>query len=280
MEASTPRLACCHQYPTSSSALIIICFIPETLPYAKLHSRQNTQHDDEASDSSTKSYLSIGVVHLKQSFKTLKSVSLIIILLTSLTKMPEVHATMQFFIQYVSKRFSWPLARAGYLLGIRAIVNMAVLIILLPVLGRLLQSKALPFQLSAPAKDLMLLRLSAFFAAVGALFMAGPGIGSVVLGLAINSLAAGFSSLSRSLAASFVDPADTSKLYTLSSIVDTIGSLYAGPAVAWLFAVGMKWKGAWLGLPYFWLASIFALALVALLYVRPPQHKENREMTP
>jgi hypothetical protein len=56
----------------------------------------------------------------------------------------------------------------------------------------------------------------------------------------------------------------------LIGVVETIGMIYAGPALAWFFATGMKLKGLWLGLPYFWLASIAALAMVGLCFVKLP----------
>jgi hypothetical protein len=35
-----------------------------------------------------------------------------------------------------------------------------------------------------------------------------------------------------------------------------VGNLAAGPALAGLYALGLKWKGGWVGLPYFCLAVI------------------------
>jgi PCFT/HCP family folate transporter-like MFS transporter 1/3 len=46
--------------------------------------------------------------------------------------------------------------------------------------------------------------------------------------------------------------------------------MYAGPALAWFFTVGMKLKGLWLGMPYLWLASISVLVTAGLCFVRLP----------
>ena len=261
----------------SPLALIFIAMLPETLPFTQKQSSIKLVDVEHVEDSSLRGHLMSGVVHLKRSFSILTNFSLILLLTTSLTRMPEILATTQFFLQYISKRFSWTLAEAGYLLGVRAIITIAVLLGILPALGKLLESKKFPFRLTPPARDLFLARCSALCAAVGALLMAGPSLGFVVVGLAINTLAAGMGPLLRSLTASFVDPADTSKLYTVISIVETIGSLYAGPMIAWCFSTGMRLKGLWLGLPYIWIAAIFGMVFVVMLFVRAPEHVSEEQ---
>lgn len=93
-------------------------------------------------------------------------------------------------------------------------------------------------------------------------------------GLAVHSLGSGLAPLCRSLATSYVAPQDTTKLNTVIGIVETAGSLFAGPAFAWLFETGMRLGGMALGLPYFGLAGSFGLCLICLLFVRTPTPEE------
>lgn len=57
----------------------------------------------------------------------------------------------------------------------------------------------------------------------------------------------------------------------------TTGSLFAGPALAWLFETGMKLGGTALGLPYYGLAGSFVLCLVGLIFVHPPAEEEETD---
>ncbi|KAH8881493.1 MFS general substrate transporter [Thozetella sp. PMI_491] len=268
MATFTPWLPTIFGTILMPSALIFLSMIPETLPLAQKHSEYVSEGEDER-DASFRSHLRGGFNHLRKSFRML-NLSLCLILAVGLSRTPEGLATTSFFIQYVSKRFEWSIASAGYLLGVRGIINALLLLVVLPTLSKLLESKDYRFQMSTPAKDLYLARLSAFFAASGAVFLAGSSIWIVTVGLVVNTLASGFAPLLRSLSTSFVEPQDTSKLYTLIAIMDTVGSLYAGPVLAWLFETGMRLQGLWVGLPYFWLAGVFAVVLVILLCVRLP----------
>jgi hypothetical protein len=101
--------------------------------------------------------------------------------------------------------------------------------------------------------------------------MASSKIGFVIFGLVVESLGPGLYPLCRSLATGFVVSQDTSKLNTLIGIVETIGSLFAGPLLAWLFEVGVKRGGLLLRLPYFGLAGLFLLCLFGLFFVQSPQ---------
>ena len=274
MAVTTPWLPVLLDLVISPLALGIVSTLPETLPYTRLQSSQDRPclvEDEDELRHSIKSHVYIGLSQLHQFARGLTQPSLFLILITCLLQVPEMLAATQFFIQYVSKRFSWSLAEAGYLLGFRALVTIVVLLAVLPVLGSIIQSKGRSLQRSGAEKDLALARMSALCGSIGSLLMAGPSIGIVVTGMSINTLAAGFGPLLRSLAANFVDAKDTSKLYVLISTVETIGSLYAGPALAWLFETGMKQGDGYLGLPYYALAGSFSLAFCALLFVRIPK---------
>ncbi|QMW44351.1 hypothetical protein COH20_004453 [Aspergillus flavus] len=275
MEIFSPWIPAILGFFTLPIGLSVLIFIPESFPPLK---RDGFPENDDQPDSeeqpqcsnSFKSHLAQSLHILKSSFATLKSTSIIVVLATFLTRMPEHLATSQFFAQYISKRFDWPLAKTGYLLTVRGIIHLVVLSLALPWLSKLLLRKQRP-----ASKDLTLARFSAALAAVGALGMAASQIRLVLFGLVLQSLGAGLGPLCRSLAISHVAPQNTSKLNTLIGIVETVSMLFAGPALAWLFEMGMKLGGLSLGLPYFALAGSFLLCLVGLLFVHAPSEEET-----
>lgn len=262
MEAFSPWISAFIAFIVSLVALIPLFFVPETFSPSKHDSNSEQESDEEPRD--FRSHLSL-LLRLGSSTASLKSSSLVIVLATFLTVAPEVLGTSQFLAQYISKRFDWPLAKTGYFLTLRGVIHMVVLLVTLPLLSKIL----LRYQPS-PVKDLTLARASVAIAAVGAFCMAASQIEVVIAGLAIHSLGSGLAPLCRSLATSYVAPQDTAKLNTAIGILQTTGSLYAGPAFAWLFETGMKLGGTALGLPYYGLAGSFVLCLVGLLFVRPP----------
>ncbi|KAJ5272464.1 Major facilitator superfamily domain general substrate transporter [Penicillium angulare] len=247
------------------SSLIPLFFVPETLSSTK-----NTidQESDEVGceqphPRSIRFQLSQSLDQFLASFSALKSYSLIIVSSIFLAVTPDLVATSQFMAQYISKRFGWSLAKAGYLITLRGAINLIVLLLLLPLLSKILLRYRSP-----AAKDLILASVSIIFIAAGALLMAAPQIGTLIVGLAVHSLGSGLSPILRSLATSYVAKEDMTKLNTILGMVEMSGTLFAGPVLAWSFDAGMKLGGILMGLPYFGLAGSFMLCFVGLLFVR------------
>ncbi|TXC00656.1 hypothetical protein FocTR4_00008177 [Fusarium oxysporum f. sp. cubense] len=141
--------------------------------------------------------------------------------------------------QYVSKRYGWTLAQAGFLISLRAGVNIALFTVILP------------------------------FIATYALTAVG-----MMIGLVISTLGSGFAPTMRSLATSLVESrhpnatSDIGRLYALISVAEGIGSLVAGPGMALAFHVGMSWGQVWLGLPFGFAAVLFALVSTIVFSVK------------
>lgn len=72
----------------------------------------------------------------------------------------------------------------------------------------------------------------------------------IALGLLLYTLGTGFNTFARSLVSVLVEPTMIGTLYTMISVMDTLGSLSAGPLVAEAFKWGMHLGGVWHGLPY------------------------------
>ncbi|KAK2623992.1 hypothetical protein QTJ16_006626 [Diplocarpon rosae] len=242
----------------------LIYVIPETLP-TKPEAEDLPQKKSRIS--SLTSHFQHTLARLFESCTMLRSTSLTIILFSFLQYKPSVLGKTQFFLQYFSKRFDWPLAKTGYLLSIRGVVSAFTLLVALPGLSKLLLSPKFPFRFSTAKKDLLLAQCSAAIATLGAILLGGPTISVVLFGIVVAALGDGLTPLSRALIPAFVDPQHTSRVYTLVCMVEAMGTVFAGPSLAYFFTKGMQWKGLWLGLPYVWLACLSGLVVVAFGFV-------------
>ncbi|POR39544.1 Uncharacterized protein TPAR_00264 [Tolypocladium paradoxum] len=253
----------------------VILFIPETLQVQKHDPERHHQPAHTTCAQTQTSLLARGAAYLRnclsrlgRALSIIKSPSALFVLLTFISASPVSLGAGTFIVQYVSKRFGWSFADAAYLRSVKGISDMIVLLIALPALSLLLMSPSMPFRLSPLRKDLILARLSMLLMTCGTLLMAGGTVQVVIAGQLIITLGDGFISLCRSVMTSFVDNQHASTLYTLISIVETVGSCAAGPALAWLFSTGMKLGNGWEGLPYVGISALCALMTLLLLFVR------------
>ena len=211
---------------------------------------------------------------LRYSVSVLPSTSSALVLLTFLSNGFVVLGGGHFFVQYVSKRFHWTLAEAGYLVSIRGITSIFVLLIGLPGLGKLLTSSSMPVRLSPARKDMVLARASAITLTTGALLMAFSSVIPVtVVGLITMTFGGGIIPLCKSILATFVDAGHFSTIYTLVSLVETVSTLFSGPSLAGLFSRGMKLGGLWLGLPYFGVSLLCAFTVILLVLAKLPSQE-------
>lgn len=128
MEAFSPWVSAFIAFFANLVALIPLFFVPETLTLSKQGS--SSEEDLAESEEGPHSFRSrlYQSLQLGSSISLLKSASLILVLATFLTAAPEVLGTSQFFAQYISKRFNWPLSKTGYLLTLRGVIHMGVLL--------------------------------------------------------------------------------------------------------------------------------------------------------
>ncbi|KAL8377926.1 hypothetical protein RB595_008555 [Gaeumannomyces hyphopodioides] len=165
----------------------------------------------------------------------------------------------------LSKKFGWRMAQLGYFFSVRGLLTILVLA-LLPLLIKSCKDGG-----GGVGRDLHLARASMLFMLLGNL-LTGLGLEAVPLlaaGQLASTLSVGSGSLSRSLLAGLADgPDQTARLYALAGMVETVGSLVAGPSLPWAFGLGVRAGGAWMGIPFWFVAVLCALALAALLCVR------------
>jgi len=96
-----------------------------------------------------------------------------------------------------------------------------------------------------------------------------------ITGLVIGTFGSAHSPLLRAVATAYVEPNQTSRLYALISIMETSGAVVGGPVLAKCFAIGLEKRGLWVGLPWFYIAALVAAALLAMMFIRRPQHKST-----
>lgn len=146
-----------------------------------------------------------------------------------------------------------------------------VVLVVLPRVGKLITDPTGRYGVSIFTKDLVLTRVSLALMATGALVQGfSTGIAVFLIGLTIHTLGSGSAPLGRAISTAYVDPQHTSRLYAVISMLETGGALIGGPVLAWCFNVGMKKSGFWIGLPWFYVASLVAVAIGALMFVTKP----------
>lgn len=251
-------------------------FLPETRP--RQIELPTAASRDESFGETLSSHIKHARTRLAESISVLRGRSIGILLFLFFVEAPVAMSHGQTIAQTISKRFHWTLAQTGYLFSVKGLV-MVVVLALLPLLNSLLTSPRLgKFQLSLFKRDLRLVQLSFVFLIVGSILMGGETLAEVIAGLVVSTFAIGMESFAKSLLASYVDSEHTSRLYALAGMTKTAGQFFGAPTLAWTFARGVK--TGQMGLPFFFIAALCAVALAALCLVQKPDLIEDEETTP
>lgn len=187
----------------------------------------------------------------------LRSLPVLLLLGTSIVQ-PFSRQAGDLAVRYISKRFSYEIREVTPILSVRALVNIILLLVIIPLLSKFLIDR---LHFTSKAKDLLLSRFSVLMLAAGAALIGiSPTIGLGVVGMIVWTLGTGFAPLTRALITTLVDKQHTGRLYAAISVVETSGNVVAGPMVNWLYIVGIKKGGGWTGLPFLCLAIITLVA--------------------
>ncbi|PYI01625.1 MFS general substrate transporter [Aspergillus sclerotiicarbonarius CBS 121057] len=174
--------------------------------------------------------------------------------------------SMAFLLQYISKRYSWPIAKTAYMLSFRALAQLIHFMIILPWIDRTMRKRV---ETRPKEKDLYLARFSIIFMTIGfAALGFAPTIGLSMLGVAIYTVGTGFETFAQSLISSFINPTMIGALYSTLAMMQTTGSLLAGPSMSWAFRWGMELGGVWLGMPYLASAVLCASMMAVIFMIR------------
>ncbi|KAH0437126.1 major facilitator superfamily transporter [Colletotrichum camelliae] len=212
--------------------------------------------------------------HLREISSLFKMPSLVILTLAMLALFPITLSIFQFMIIFASRRYQIPTSQTGFLSFFYGFSVAIVITAVLPNVSKFLISARAPKVLrftNSNKRDLFLARASSAMLLLGSLCMAvSPTLSIFTGGLALLSLASGWGSYARSLCALYVDSAHRTQLYSIMSLVETAGMIFAQPVLAGLFSFGMELGGFWIGLPYLGCACFCVAALGLLLLVRLP----------
>ncbi|GAB1318260.1 General substrate transporter [Madurella fahalii] len=243
----------------------LLLFIPETLP-VKL--RAGTEQEEQQPVAER---IREAVKELGTSLSLLKNAN-VSLSLVHFSITPALFAAYSSTLaQHVSNYFGWTLAQTNYLLSPLGILQLAM-ILLLPRLSSYLTNQSGRFRLPLFDKDLLLTKISLVFLILGALLEGfSQHIALFLVGLTVGTFGACSGPLCRAVATAYVEPQQTSRLYALMSMMETGGAVIGGPVLAWCFNVGLTKRGWWTGLPWFYIAGLVSVALVALMFVRRPK---------
>lgn len=176
-------------------------------------------------------------------------------------------------LQYASTRYLVSFSEATFVVSLKAGFTIGVYLVLLPLISQRLMKK---HNHDAGGKDVILGRCSAMISSVGWLLIAlSPRMSEFVVALFVLALGAGFATLVRSYLTSIIPRGDVAKLYTILSMLDTIGTMAAGPLFAFLFKVGLGIGGNGLGLPFVCMALLYAVCSVVMFCVRIRRQDEE-----
>ncbi|KAK5011319.1 hypothetical protein LTR28_003988 [Elasticomyces elasticus] len=167
-------------------------------------------------------------------------------------------------LQYISKRYGLSFSRATLVLAIRSGVDVLVLLLFLPGLSKFLVTR---YGMHGKKKDLYLGRVSALLLSVGwSLVALSPTLPLAAISLVIATLGSGMILLVRSFMTALIPTHQVARLYTLISIVDTLGLMAGGPLLAAIFKAGLSAGGGLVGLPFLCI-GILMLLVTGLLFV-------------
>ncbi|UNI18709.1 hypothetical protein JDV02_004962 [Purpureocillium takamizusanense] len=245
--------------------LCVFFFIPETLVQGTGKSKHTY---DRPLLEDFKEHLGNGIRDLRRSLDMTRNINIPLVLLTFFFQSARFAAYSSTLAQYISKHFGWKLAETSLLLSPLGVLNLALLAAL-PKVSQVLMSPR--FRFTIFGKDLFLARVSTALIIAGALLEGfSHNVVLFLFGLFIGTFGAADSPLARATVTHYVEPEFTSRLYALIGMVEVLGSFIGGPVLAFFFDQGLRRKGIWMGLPWFYIAFLCSIALTALMFVKPP----------
>ncbi|KAK1848599.1 MFS multidrug transporter [Colletotrichum chrysophilum] len=264
-------------HPLLLGLAVLTGTIPETLPRGEDNSIESDR-EGLSEDLSLRRTLKNLLRHVHKTLGFILRHRSVLFLVLTFLAVDFSRQSLGVLLQYLSTRYAIPIAKvsisrdyrdvptdnfqANLLVSFRAFAQLVTFVAILPVLD-LFISKKLGF--SARVKDFLLSRLSIVFIMICfAVLVLAPSIPVVVVGLAFYTLGNGFSSFARSLLSSLVEKDMVGTLFTTLSMMDTLGSLLAGPIVARTFSWSMRLDGIWKGMPYVMSFAMCGLASLAL----------------
>ncbi|KAK4447310.1 general substrate transporter [Podospora aff. communis PSN243] len=274
MEKISPWVPIISVFFITPFVFILLLFVPETLSIRL----KGPSTEDAPAPSTAKKPFREAADELLVSVSLLKNANILICMLNFFIQ-PAIFAAYSATLgQYVSKYFGWTLAETSYLLSPPLGILHLVIILLVPWVSSVLTSSTGRFRLSVFKKDLLITRVSLLLMIIAAVMEGfSQEIVLFLVGLTIGTFGSANGPLLRAIATSYVEPNQTSRLYALMSLMETGGAIIGGPVLAQCFNIGLAKKGLWRGLPWFYVAALIGISLVALMFLQKPPSKPEPE---
>jgi len=274
MEKINPWVPILSVFVITPFVFALLLFIPETLSIQL--KTPLAEETGPVPTTSTKKPVREAMDELLVSVKLLKNINILLCMVTFFIQPALFAAYSATLGQYVSKYFGWTLAETSYLLSPPLGVLHLVVILLVPWISNTLTSSTGRFRLSVFSKDLLITRVSLVLIMTAAIMEGfSQGIVLFLVGLTLGTFGSANGPLLRAIATSYVEPNQTSRLYSLISLLETTGAVIGGPVLAQCFNIGLKKRGLWRGLPWFYVSGLVLVALFALMFVRKPKPRPS-----
>jgi hypothetical protein len=165
-------------------------------------------------------------------------------------------------VQYISKRYEWTFAQAGYMLSAKALVNITLLTVVVP---RIIRTSMSSKTVHGSEVRLNYLGAEASIAisVIGVLCVAlAFRFWMLLAALIVYALGSALPVFTMSLVKSPLIALPDSEVqdFSIVMLTKTLGSLVGAPLMTTLWVQAIKLGGAGLGLPYFISASIYLAA--------------------
>ncbi|KAJ8112614.1 hypothetical protein OPT61_g5057 [Boeremia exigua] len=203
----------------------------------------------------------VGLIKGRRNFQVLLCSFFLTALASSDTKL---------LVQYISKRYEWTFAQAGFMLSAKAIVNFTLLAIIVPrLIRRSMSSRAVHG--SELRLNYLGAEVSIVVSIIGVLCVAlAIRFWMLLAALMIYALGSALPVFTMSLVKSqliALSDSDTQD-FSIVMLTKTLGSLVGAPLMASLWIHAIKLGGFGLGLPYFVSATIYTAAAVVVAHLQ------------
>ncbi|KAI1676176.1 MFS general substrate transporter [Pyrenophora tritici-repentis] len=263
--------------------LIVSLFIPETLHLRNLEGPKNIETQSIELQPATSLF---SVRSQLRNFRAIVQFlsgdwTLAIVVFTFLVSRLG-RQSIALLVRYASKRYSWEIKKAAYLLSFRAAANLVSISIVLPLVNFVLLKK---LHFPAPRADTWIacgsiaLTTFSFFAMGVSVYPA-----LLVLGLLAYNMGSGYNAAMRSISIHVIggqSSPDIGKLMSTIAMAESLGSMIGGPLLNELFQLGIGFGDVWLGLPFLGSAVIFLSMTFVTFSInmkeKKPAYVENDE---
>ncbi|OQO13020.1 hypothetical protein B0A48_02484 [Cryoendolithus antarcticus] len=264
----------------TTTSLFLVALLPETLDWRHPHSTPSSSHPPSPTaemlppppDPSPVNAIA-SLNYPVRLFHGLKSATQVLwtdwripaLISTYLLHMLLGVLAIQTLLLYISKRYLYTLSQATLVITTKSLVNFVFLFLLLPFVAKLLTTR---YGLSAQRKDLYMSRGSLILTAIGwTMIGLAPTVPAVMVAIVISSLGYGWPLLLRSFLASLVPTHYLARVYSIISVMDSVGLMLGAPFMAALFNKGLDIGGMGIGLPFFVLGAACAVTTSVVFVV-------------